>query len=68
MHCVNEEARIKSSLVTLGLAPCWQFGGAIIGYGSVSAFIIIPLLFIELKPMPGLRILNCSRWVIEVFE
>ena len=50
--------KIFTSLFTLGLALSRQFGGAIIGYGSVSAFIIIPLLFIELKPMPGLHILN----------
>ena len=52
--------KIFTSLVTLGLALSRQFGGAIIGYGSVSAFIIIPLLFIELKPMPSRRILNWS--------
>ena len=52
--------KIFTSLFTLGLALSRQFGGAIIGYGSVSAFIIIPLLFIELKPMPGLHILNWS--------
>ena len=50
--------KIFTSLFTLGLALSRQFSGAIIGYGSVSAFIIIPLLFIELKPMPGLHILN----------
>ena len=41
--------KIFTSLFTLGLALSRQFGGAIIGYGSVSAFIIIPLLLLSLN-------------------